>query len=283
MRMIDAIAEILHEAAPRALNAKDIAELAVLTDRLHTSSCNPASFISKAISTDLYQRGDASRFLRVGCGKYIVKSSLPIHIQTNSDLQANSDNVNEGLLEKCCKCGEIKPRLSFSKTGTNGSFRNICKTCRNAEARGWNTTQRTSTKSRACKLMAAAKARAKERGLAFDLDRDWILSRLDRGFCEATGLPFDLASDRGWNTPSLDQIFASRGYTKTNTRLVLFALNAACGHWGETRLLHVVSALLAHSYKTSLTQGEETFSCGADPVSLKGSTQLASLVKGGVL
>jgi hypothetical protein len=273
--MIAAIAEILHDVAPRALSAKEIAELAVITDRLHTSSGNPASFISKAISTDIHRHGTGSRFLRVGYGKYIVKDATTIDAST-----ANNDSLNQELLEKCRECGEIKKRLSFSKTGNKGSLRGICKTCRNVGARSWNTARRTSTKSRASRLLGSARARAKERGLPFDLDRDWILTRLDRGFCEATGLPFDLTTERGWNTPSLDQIAASHGYTKTNTRLVLFALNAACGHWGEVRLLSIISALLAHSYKTSLIQGVGNFSCAADLEDSGVVAQRVFLVKG---
>jgi len=93
-------------------------------------------------------------------------------------------------------------------------------------------------------LTAGAKVRATAKGLPFDLDPAWVQEKLDRGVCEATGIPFNMATDRGWDTPSLDRTEPSAGYTKANTRLVLFALNAACGDWGENRMLSIASAIL---------------------------------------
>jgi hypothetical protein len=144
----------------------------------------------------------------------------------------------------CSRCGEAKAFSSFAKTGYKGRYRTICKTCRNVEAREYHTIRRISTTLRSSRLLAAAKSRSQKHELSFDLDRDWVQKRLDYGMCEATGIPFDMSMRRGWNTPSLDRINPVLGYTKENTRLVLFALNAACGDWGEEKLLEVVSALL---------------------------------------
>ena len=83
-----------------------------------------------------------------------------------------------------------------------------------------------------------------QKGLPFDLTTEWVQERLDRGTCEVTGIAFSFSTKRGWNTPSLDQIVPSGGYTQKNTRLILFGLNAAFGNWGEQRMIEMASAIL---------------------------------------
>jgi hypothetical protein len=146
--------------------------------------------------------------------------------------------------EACSHCGDIKGLFDFAKTGYKGNYRTVCKTCRNVEAREYNKTRRKSTTLRSSRLLSSAKARSQKQKLPFDLDRDWVQDRLDYGRCEVTNIPFDMSMRRGWNTPSLDRINPAQGYTKKNTRLVLFALNAACGDWGEEKLLAVIAVLL---------------------------------------
>ena len=161
-----------------------------------------------------------------------------------------SENLD---LRKCENCGRDKPLCDFSKTGYEGSHRNICKTCRNVYARDWDKKRRTSTVARAGRLVSGAKSRAMERGMPFDLDVQWALEKLDKGTCEATGIPFDMNATRDWNTPSLDRIVPHLGYTKTNTRMVLFAVNAACGSWGEGRMMEVASSILRKRQERSIS------------------------------
>jgi hypothetical protein len=80
--------------------------------------------------------------------------------------------------------------------------------------------------------------------MPFDLDRAWVQEKLNRGMCEATGIPFNMSRQRGWDTPSLDRINPKLGYVKSNTRLVLFAVNTACGDWGEDILIEIAFSLL---------------------------------------
>ena len=60
-----------------------------------------------------------------------------------------------------------------------------------------------------------------------------------------TGLPFDLEAEKiCWNSPSFDRIKAGGGYVRGNVRLVLFAMNAALGNWGEKQLREIMGAWL---------------------------------------
>lgn len=97
-------------------------------------------------------------------------------------------------------------------------------------------------------LVQGARHRAKKRGYPFDLDDYGAQSRLtedmNRGTCRLTGLPFDLSTVRAWNSPSLDRIKPEEGYTQDNTRIVLLAVNAALGNWGEGVFAHIARAYL---------------------------------------
>ena len=151
----------------------------------------------------------------------------------------------------CSDCGSVKPVSEFSLTGWKKTYRSICKVCRNKTARALHQMRKGSTATRASKLTAAAKSRAALKGLPFDLTVQWVQEALDSGRCEATGIAFDLSSNRGWNTPSLDQIEAGGGYTMDNTRVVLFGLNAACGTWGENRVIEMANAIMKQRRKRS--------------------------------
>lgn len=179
------------------------------------------------------------------CGPFGTSSSEPADQNLLSENRSQAQlSLGSGQPSKCSHCGESKNISDFSRTGYKKTYRTVCKACRNAAAREWQSKRRSSAATRASKLIAGAKARSLAKGLPFDLDVPWLQSKLDCGRCEATGVRFDMNTRRGWNTPSLDRINPAQGYTKSNTRLVLFALNAACGDWGETRLLQIASIIL---------------------------------------
>jgi len=148
------------------------------------------------------------------------------------------------LLRTCSDCGSVKRVSEFSLTGWKKTYRSLCKTCRNETARALHQMRKGSTATRASKLVAAAKSRAALKGLPFNLTVQWVQEALDYGVCEATGIAFDLMANRGWNTPSLDQIEPGKGYTTENTRVILFGLNAACGNWGESRVIQMAQAIM---------------------------------------
>lgn len=97
---------------------------------------------------------------------------------------------------------------------------------------------------RAAHLVAAAKKRARVRHLPFDLAPVDIEPILARGVCERTGIPFQrIEHGRSPYSPSIDRILPSKGYVRGNVQVILYALNAAYGFWGEQVLREIVSAL----------------------------------------
>jgi hypothetical protein len=100
---------------------------------------------------------------------------------------------------------------------------------------------------RAWLLVDAARRRARIGGLSFDLDehRQELQERIDAGFCEVTGIPFNLDGGRTYDSPSLDRINPRRGYTYDNVRMVCDLMNRAMSDWGEEPVRIVMSKWLS--------------------------------------
>lgn len=99
--------------------------------------------------------------------------------------------------------------------------------------------------ARARYLIRAARARAKLKGLPFDILVNDILWQIELGVCAVTGIPFHFAANEGRHpfTPSIDRVDNDLGYVKGNVRVVVWALNAMRGDWGDAVLLQVADAL----------------------------------------
>lgn len=94
-------------------------------------------------------------------------------------------------------------------------------------------------------LIAHARIRARRKKLLFDLDEheSSIQARIDAGFCELTGYPFDLrGGQRQFASPSLDRINPALGYVIGNVRVICFAMNSALGNWGEAAFAEIALA-----------------------------------------
>ena len=110
------------------------------------------------------------------------------------------------------------------------------------------------------KLLHAARERAKIRSLPCDLTEADIVYLIGRakGRCELTKVPFSSGRPLGCARrpfgPSLDRIEPRLGYTRTNCRLVAFAMNVALSDWGEE-----VFNKLAHGFlgRTVVNQAAE--------------------------
>lgn len=107
---------------------------------------------------------------------------------------------------------------------------------------------RTSPWHRAGRLLTWSRSRAARKGLAFDLDREWLEVRLAAGICEVTGLPFDFSPVGNLHcrpfSPSLDRRDSRQGYTKENCQIVVWIYNMAKGEWTHGDVVRLAAALL---------------------------------------
>ena len=166
-------------------------------------------------------------------------------------------------LRNCSKCKRDKPKTQFfkEKRGAEG-LRYSCKDCdrkRRRSYHGWKEratcldmenarklkrdwTAMDRMRYRARYLIRGAQRRSADKHLPFDLNqyRDEIQARVDAGFCELSGIRFDLSEKRGFASPSIDRIRPELGYVYNNVRVVCQLMNCALGDWGEERLLDVM-------------------------------------------
>lgn len=180
----------------------------------------------------------------------------------------------------CHECGISKPFSEFYREPSRkrkGGVKGPCKRCRLARAKlspsykspkrratqlAWRRAnaehlrakdaKRRLTKRAQC-MIAAARLRAKKRGIAFDLDgcADILQARIDRGVCEFSGIRLDLSPGRKIESPSLDRINPKLGYVLSNVRIVCFGINVALNDWGEAGLMRMVNAIARHERNRS--------------------------------
>ena len=149
----------------------------------------------------------------------------------------------------CSHCKAEKPSSEFYKN-YKGRLRERCVVCCKADSAKGRNPRRASESFKAWKgtnrantLVGAARYRATAKALPFELEVADIQRRIDANACELTGLPFDVKTPRAWNAPSLDQRRPGEGYTRANTRVILYAANVMMNTWGEGPVLKVAKAI----------------------------------------
>ena len=105
------------------------------------------------------------------------------------------------------------------------------------------------TRGRALTLLSNARKRSKERNVPLKLSVEWVEEKLIIGTCQITCIPFNLEPTpdhvtRRWDAPSLDRIDKHLPYNKTNTRVVLWAVNCALSEYGTEIMLPILKAMI---------------------------------------
>lgn len=104
---------------------------------------------------------------------------------------------------------------------------------------------KTSTKkkaSRVVRMLNSARIRAENSCREFSLDAPWLSERIERGFCEVTGIKF--SEDSKAFCPSIDRKDNSIGYTKENCQVVVWIYNRAKNEDTHEEVLALARALL---------------------------------------
>ena len=94
-----------------------------------------------------------------------------------------------------------------------------------------------------------ARHRAIKNNAVCTITEAWVQEKIDKGFCELTGLPFDLShcyeSKNNPYAPSLDRIDSkNKNYTPDNVRVVLSFINIAINDLGLEKALPIFKALI---------------------------------------
>ena len=90
-------------------------------------------------------------------------------------------------------------------------------------------------KSRSGTIVRDIRRRSKNTSIPTDIDKDFVLQKLQNGKCEITGIPFEVVirGKPGPRSPSLDRIVPSLGYIKSNVRMILYAINTFKNEWSD--------------------------------------------------
>jgi hypothetical protein len=162
-------------------------------------------------------------------------------------------NYNEDRTKKICfTCKDMLDielfRVKEKKQGRGkGKYiNNVCTKCEQQAV----TEYRRTDKGLAAEIARRTKYRCKQLSLPYDLDKKWILERLDSisWKCELTGLPMNLRVDTrvgfNWDSISVDRINPKGGYTKDNVRFVLNQINIFRQDASDDQMYMLAKALL---------------------------------------
>lgn len=117
----------------------------------------------------------------------------------------------------------------------------------------WNARHEGDPSTWARRMTNAARARAGELGVPFDLDVDDVVRAFDaqHGRCAISGLSFEWSRDRSPRCPSLDRILPERGYVRGNVQVVLYAINIGKWTWAIDDVLPIWSEVARRASRRS--------------------------------
>ena len=116
-------------------------------------------------------------------------------------------------------------------------------------AKGYRIKGKQTIKGRAVVLLNNARSRAAKKNINVEITQEWVEKHLNRGTCEITGIPFNLAPPpkgitRRLDAPSLDRISKHKHYTENNTRVILWAVNCALAEYGTETMLPILKEMV---------------------------------------
>ena len=130
------------------------------------------------------------------------------------------------LEQRCSTCGMIKSANQFHRNqGKRNGLHSSCKECRKKYQQSNPVMRQTQA------MVYHARQRAESKGLAFNIDRDYVRSIVS-SHCPIFGTPlaWSAARNNGGmalpNSPSLDRIDPSKGYVKGNVWIISNRANA---------------------------------------------------------
>jgi hypothetical protein len=205
-----------------------------------------SSYIIKAI-------GDNSDAFCVKCKRTLQLTEYYIH-STKSDgavryrpnckscrSQGKKSYIKNDIIRTCISCNQSGDGKLFAKGGHGR-----CSRCTKTE---WN--KNNYTKVRAQRLWGNAYKRAVKKGWPLpDFNTKWIYDKIENGYCEVTGIPFDLESEatssvhakNPW-VPSIDRIDSSKPYLKNNVQIVVFMYNVCKSEFNHEDVVKFCNAV----------------------------------------
>lgn len=154
-----------------------------------------------------------------------------------------------------CKI-EKEDNLFYKDSRRKNWLRSICKECslerypyKHSQKKRdtWIKYSRT-LKWRITLLLKWTRDRSKKHNLPFDLDIEWVESKLVKWTCELTWLEFrtEIEKEHRANPfwASIDKIDPKKWYVKSNCRMICFCINMARCDWWDSVLMEMSKAIV---------------------------------------
>lgn len=130
--------------------------------------------------------------------------------------------------------------------GKGKYINNTCKQCEDRQVTEYRRTDR----GIAAEIVRRTKSVCKKESLPHDLDKDWVLNKLNSiGWrCELTRYPFNAMRESRsgfhWDALSVDRLNPKGGYTKNNVRFILNQINVFRQDCSDEQMYALAKALL---------------------------------------
>ncbi|AFT66903.1 hypothetical protein [Cycloclasticus sp. P1] len=190
-----------------------------------------------------------------------LSTAITTELSTQQILLLPGPTLDRTTTIKCKNCGATH---TYNKKG-KGRRRQHCSASCAAEYRDKQPKTKAARRNRLRKYNAkyperqwhsATKSSAKKREIDFCLDVNLFKSRIQKGVCELTGLPFhssagSLTKGRGFYSPSIDRVDNAVGYIPSNVRMVIWGVNLSKNKFADKDLQALSLAMvLAHIPKS---------------------------------
>lgn len=145
-----------------------------------------------------------------------------------------SEARTERLTTCCENCGVVWRKKEGRKN------KNLCSSCYPWYRIAYN-------------LTANCEYRAKKKNLPYDLDVEWVYTKILEKKCARTGIQFSLTengdsfSNRKPTTPSIDKIDPKKGYTKDNIQIVCWWYNLSKSVFTDEEVLQLCKKVVEHN------------------------------------
>jgi len=158
--------------------------------------------------------------------------------------QSNTQPQLRTSSKRCPKCDEVKPFEEFNKnrSSTDG-LQAYCRPCQQQESKKYFNEKPEHV------VLGGMKSRSRNKGLC---EVEWTVEEVReklQGCCEVTGFPFDNnRNPETWNMcnpfcASPDRIDSTKGYTKDNTRWVVWIFNLMCSNFSDEQVKQFIEHL----------------------------------------
>jgi hypothetical protein len=176
---------------------------------------------------------------------------------------------NESHYELCLQKAREYGRKNLKKiVEKNKEYRKKNRERYNNYSKKWSSNNLERVKAK--QLFNAAKTRARNKKINFQLSIKWVFDKIKNGSCAYTGMKFDLrkTGKAGLRSPSIDRISPSLGYTEENCSVVLWSINAFKNQYELKDIIPIARSFIQYQENNNPANGTQGDPAAGSPPSV---------------